>query len=47
MRPSDPHDIELLNDPGTEELCAAEEEILQGVYQSFGQMNPFDVVQYA
>lgn len=35
----------LLNDPGNAELCE-EEDILKEVYQTFGHLSPFDVVQW-
>jgi uncharacterized phage-associated protein len=38
--------VKLLSDPGSAELCEAEEEILQTVYQTFGQMDPFDVAEW-
>ena len=33
--------VNLLNDPGNEELCEEEEEILEQVYKIFGHLNPF------
>jgi len=38
--------LELLDDPGKGDLCQAEEEILQEVYQTFGHLNPFDVAEW-
>lgn len=38
--------VSLLDDPGTEDLCEAEEEILQQVYQEFGQLDPFHIVEW-
>lgn len=38
--------ISLLQDPGNEELCEEEEEILQEVYQEFGHLDPFKVVDW-
>jgi len=35
------HHVCLLNDPGDEDLCEEEEEIIQQVYKSFGHLNPF------
>jgi uncharacterized phage-associated protein len=35
--------VALLNDPGIEDLCEEEEDILREVYQTFGHLNPFDV----
>jgi uncharacterized phage-associated protein len=38
--------VRLLNDPGNEELCEEEEEILRGVYKIFGHINPFTVADW-
>ncbi|MDS3861384.1 Panacea domain-containing protein [Thermosynechococcaceae cyanobacterium BACA0444] len=35
--------VSLINDPGNEDLCEEEEEIIQEVYKSFGHLDPFDV----
>ena len=40
------HYVSLLNDPGDENLCEEEEEILKEVYQIFGHLDPFDVAQW-
>jgi uncharacterized phage-associated protein len=37
--------LELLDDPGKGDLCEAEEEILQEVYQKFGHLKPFDIAE--
>ncbi|MEQ9371633.1 MAG: Panacea domain-containing protein [Coleofasciculus chthonoplastes F3-SA18-01] len=47
-----PHDpnkkvfVTLIADPGDDELSLAEEEIMEAVYQEFGQLNPFDVAKW-
>ncbi|MFW6358850.1 MAG: Panacea domain-containing protein, partial [Chroococcales cyanobacterium] len=38
--------VSLLKDPGNQELCEEEEEILQQVYKSFGHLNPFHVAEW-
>jgi len=38
--------VALLDDPGNEDLCQEEEEILQQVYQEFGQLDPFHIVEW-
>ena len=38
--------VELVCDPGKEELCEEEEEIIYEVYQKFGHLDPFDVDQW-
>ncbi|MEA5507045.1 Panacea domain-containing protein [Halotia wernerae UHCC 0503] len=40
------YDISLLGDPGNEDLCEEEEEIIQQVYQAFGHLDPFDVAEW-
>lgn len=42
----DSHDVELLSDPGDDELCEEEEEILREVYQSCGPYDPFTVAEW-
>ena len=42
----DSNHASLPDNPGNEELCEAEEEILKQVYKDFGQLNPFDVVKW-
>lgn len=39
-------EVELLDDPGNGDLCEAEEEILQEVYQTWGHVDPFDVAEW-
>ncbi|MEM6592553.1 MAG: Panacea domain-containing protein [Cyanobacteria bacterium P01_H01_bin.119] len=46
ISPRDSNHVLLLADPGNEELCEAEEEILKQVYKDFGQLNPFDVAKW-
>jgi uncharacterized phage-associated protein len=36
----------LLRDPGVEELCEAEEEIIHQVYQTFGHLDPLHVTAW-
>lgn len=43
---SSEHRVSLLNDPGDAELCQAEEEIIQEVYQAFGHLDPFLVAEW-
>lgn len=38
--------VSLLKDPGNEELCEEEEEILNRVYQSCGHLDPFLVAEW-
>jgi len=38
--------VSLLSDPGDEDLCEEEEEIIQQVYQTFGHLDPFDVAEW-
>ena len=40
------HHVALLADPGNEDLCEAEEEIIQQVYQTFGHLDPFQVAEW-
>jgi uncharacterized phage-associated protein len=46
IAPRNSNYVSLLNDPGDDELCEAEEEILNEVYQTFGHLDPFDVVEW-
>lgn len=39
-------DVSLLKDPGNEELCEEDEEILKQVYQIFGHLDPFLVAEW-
>ncbi|MFN6033997.1 MAG: Panacea domain-containing protein, partial [Dolichospermum sp.] len=43
ISPSDKNFVYLVKDPGNDELCEEEEEILQEVYQTFGHLDPFHV----
>jgi uncharacterized phage-associated protein len=38
--------VSLLADPGNDDLCEEEEEIIQQVYQDFGQLDPFHIVEW-
>jgi uncharacterized phage-associated protein len=38
--------ISLKSDPGNEDLCEEEEEIIHQVYKTFGHLNPFDVAEW-
>lgn len=38
--------ISLVDDPGNEELCEEEEEIIQQVYKHFGHLDPFAVAEW-
>lgn len=38
--------VSLLSDPGNEDLCQEEEEIIQQVYQAFGHLDPFHVAEW-
>ncbi|MDB9463665.1 type II toxin-antitoxin system antitoxin SocA domain-containing protein, partial [Dolichospermum circinale] len=38
--------VYLVKDPGNDELCEEEEEILQEVYQTFGHLDPFQVAEW-
>lgn len=38
--------VSLLTDPGNDELCEEEEEILRCVYRGFGQIDPFTVAEW-
>ncbi|MCW6050299.1 SocA family protein [Lyngbya sp. CCAP 1446/10] len=40
------HLVSLLNDPGNADLCEEEEEIIQEVYQAFGDLDPFLVAEW-
>jgi uncharacterized phage-associated protein len=46
ISPRHDHRVSLLNDPGNENLCEEEEEIIQQVYQTFGHLDPFEVVEW-
>jgi uncharacterized phage-associated protein len=38
--------VALLKDPGNDNLCEEEEDILQQVYQAFGHLDPFDIAEW-
>ncbi len=38
--------VDLRADPGNEDLCEEEEEIIQQVYTLFGHLDPFDVAKW-
>ncbi|NJK34886.1 MAG: SocA family protein [Oscillatoriales cyanobacterium SM2_2_1] len=46
ISPRNEHHVSLLNDPGNEDLCEEEEEIIQQVYRAFGHLNPFLVTEW-
>jgi uncharacterized phage-associated protein len=46
ISPNEQNFVSLKSDPGNEDLCEEEEEIIQQVYQTFGQLNPFDVAEW-
>jgi uncharacterized phage-associated protein len=46
ISPRNENHVFLVNDPGDDDLCEEEEEILQEVYQSFGHLNPFHVAEW-
>ncbi len=46
ISPRKANHVALLSDPGNEDLCEAEEEIIQQVYQTFGHLDPFQVVEW-
>ena len=46
ISPRSENQVFLLNDPGDEDLCEEEEEIIQEVYRAFGHLDPFDVAEW-
>ncbi len=46
ISPRSDHYVALLADPGDDDLCEAEEEIIRQVYQKFGQLDPFHVAEW-
>ena len=46
ISPRSEHQVGLLSDPGNAELCEEEEEIIQQVYEEFGQLDPFLVAEW-
>ncbi|MBU7584704.1 MAG: SocA family protein [Nostoc sp. TH1S01] len=46
ISPRNTNFVELLKDPGNEELCEEEEEIIQEVYKTFGHLDPFHVAEW-
>lgn len=46
VSPHNDNYVTLDNDPGVEELCEEEEEILKQVYQNCGHLDPFHVAEW-
>jgi uncharacterized phage-associated protein len=46
ISPSEKNFVSLQSDPGNEDLCEEEEEIIQKVYKAFGHLNPFAVAEW-
>jgi hypothetical protein len=46
ISPGDKNFVYLVKDPGNDELCEEEEDILQEVYQTFGHLDPFHVAEW-
>lgn len=46
VSPRSENRVSLLDDPGAEDLCEEEEEIIQQVYRSFGHLDPFEVAEW-
>ena len=46
VSPRSENRVSLLDDPGVEDLCEEEEEIIQQVYRSFGHLDPFEVAEW-
>lgn len=46
ISPRNANVVELLKDPGNEELCEEEEEIIQEVYKKYGHLDPFKVAKW-
>lgn len=46
ISPRNSNFVSLRADPGNEDLCEEEEEIIQEVYESFGHLDPFDVAEW-
>lgn len=46
ISPRNENHVFLLGDPGTEDLCEEEEDIIQQVYQAFGHLDPFHVAEW-
>ncbi|WP_071192121.1 Panacea domain-containing protein [Trichormus sp. NMC-1] len=46
ISPRNTNFVELIKDPGDDEMCEEEEEILQEVYQTFGHLDPFHVAEW-
>jgi uncharacterized phage-associated protein len=46
ISPCNTNSVSLIADPGNEDLCEEEEEIIQEVYTSFGHLDPFDVAEW-
>ncbi|MEO0375402.1 MAG: Panacea domain-containing protein, partial [Cyanobacteria bacterium P01_A01_bin.17] len=46
ISPRNENHVALLIDPGSEDLCEEEEDILKQVYQTFGHLDPFHVAEW-
>jgi hypothetical protein len=46
ISPPNENHVCLLKDPGDEDLCEEEEEIIQQVYAAFGHIDPFHVAEW-
>lgn len=46
VSPRSENRVSLIDDPGVEDLCEEEEEIIQQVYRSFGHLDPFEVAEW-
>jgi uncharacterized phage-associated protein len=46
ISPSNENSVSLIADPGKEDLCEEEEEIIQNVYRLFGHRDPFKVAEW-
>jgi uncharacterized phage-associated protein len=46
ISPRNEHCVSLSADPGNDELCEEEEEIIREVYQAFGHLDPFHVTEW-
>ena len=46
ISPRNNNHVQLLDDPGNDELCEEEEEIINQVYKRFGHLDPFLVAEW-
>jgi uncharacterized phage-associated protein len=46
ISPTNAISVSLIADPGNEDLCEEEEEIIQQVYTTFGHLDPFAVAEW-